>query len=348
MASDLVERVLRTLGERAETLSTAESLTAGMVSSALADVAGASLVLRGGVTVYATDLKVSVLGVSADTVERFGVVSSVCAAEMAARVRVLLGTDWAVSTTGVAGPDPQDGIAAGTVFVGVAGPGRGDTRELHLEGSREQVRRGSVDAVLRLLLESLADRLTDVPVERDQGSAPCAPLEASGDHCPPAADDRSLPLGGGIRTKAFGVVVNRGGTHHAVWRGRDPQDGSEFHRLLGGKVEFGELAVDAVARELDEELGIRFGDPRLLTVLENVFMFDGRPGHEVVFVYTGLVDRPDVVPPEGAMFDDVGDPIRVEWRRIDAAGETLPLYPNGLQRALDALAPGWPADRRSG
>jgi nicotinamide-nucleotide amidase len=144
------------LRHRAETLATAESLTAGLICATLAEVPGASDVLRGGLAAYATDVKTTVLGVDADVVERDGVVSRSCAEAMARRACVLFGSDWAVSATGVAGPTEQEGHPVGTVFVAVCGPGRLESRQLALGGTRDEVRHASVDAALGLLAGTLA------------------------------------------------------------------------------------------------------------------------------------------------------------------------------------------------
>jgi PncC family amidohydrolase len=151
----LAERVLESLARRGETLATAESLTGGMLSSLLTDVPGASRSFVGGVVSYATRVKVSALGVPEDLVEEHGVVSRECAAAMAQGVRSLLDATWAMATTGVAGPDAQEGRAVGTVWVAVAGPDGVETRGLALEGDRNDVRRGSCRAVLALLGELL-------------------------------------------------------------------------------------------------------------------------------------------------------------------------------------------------
>ena len=108
------------LTRRGVTLATAESLTGG----ALADLCRPPrerAVVRGGVVAYATSVKTGLLGVSEETVEAHGVVSAACAEAMAAGVKRLLGADWALSTTGVAGPTEQEGKPVGTVFVAVAG-----------------------------------------------------------------------------------------------------------------------------------------------------------------------------------------------------------------------------------
>ncbi|MFJ6661957.1 CinA family protein [Streptomyces sp. NPDC091377] len=114
--------VVRLLRVRGETVAVAESLTGGLVAAALTAVPGASQVFRGSVTAYATDLKHRMLGVDAGLLEARGAVDPQVAAEMAAGVRKVLDADWGVATTGVAGPEPQDGQDVGTVFVAVEGP----------------------------------------------------------------------------------------------------------------------------------------------------------------------------------------------------------------------------------
>lgn len=146
-------------------------------------------------------------------------------------------------------------------------------------------------------------------------------------------EDRSY-----IRTKAMAILLNAARTHHAVIRLADPtKDCPDFHRLVGGSVELGERSIDAVVREVGEELGTTLREPRLLGVLENVFVFEGEPGHEVVFLYAGELADPDVVPSEGGWFQDNGVPMFVEWRPVDDSGHEWPLYPGGagdLARSL--------------
>jgi nicotinamide-nucleotide amidase len=151
----LAARVLESLAGRGETLATAESLTGGMLSASLTDVPGASRSFVGGVVSYATRVKVSALGVPQDVVDQHGVVSEECAGAMAQGVRGRLDATWAMATTGVAGPDVQEGRAVGTVWVAVAGPGGTETRGLALQGDRNEIRRGSCHAVLALLDELL-------------------------------------------------------------------------------------------------------------------------------------------------------------------------------------------------
>lgn len=142
--------VLTQLRVRGETVACAESLTGGGLASALTAVPGASLSVRGGVVTYATDVKRDLLRVTAELV-----VSAECAAQMATAVRALLAADWGLSTTGVAGPDTQDGQRVGTVFVGVAGPSGVRVRQLALTGSRGEIRAATVHAVLEELAVEL-------------------------------------------------------------------------------------------------------------------------------------------------------------------------------------------------
>jgi nicotinamide-nucleotide amidase len=144
--------VVARLAAAGETLALAESLTGGMLAARIVDVPGASTVLRGGIIAYATDLKRDLLGVDAELLAREGAVHPQVAAQMASGARERLAATWALATTGVAGPDPQDGKPPGTVFLGVAGPDGVRTTELLLTGDRAQVRAATVDAALALLL----------------------------------------------------------------------------------------------------------------------------------------------------------------------------------------------------
>ncbi|HSU01921.1 MAG TPA: CinA family protein [Nocardioides sp.] len=150
-AEVLARRVLASLAERGETLAAAESLTGGLLSARLTDVPGASRSFVGGVVSYATRVKVSVLDVPPDLVERHGVVSEECALAMAHGVRARLDATWGVATTGVAGPDRQEGRPVGTVWVAVSGPGHHRARQLTLGGGRPEIRRATCEAVLELL-----------------------------------------------------------------------------------------------------------------------------------------------------------------------------------------------------
>lgn len=144
----LVEELTRSR----QTVATAESLTAGLLAATIAGVPGASIVLRGGLIVYATDLKAGLAGVAEVTLAVDGPVAASTAAELATGAAARCGADWGVGLTGVAGPDPQDGKPVGTVFLGVAGPDGVRVRELVLPGGRWEIRRAAVAAAVSDLL----------------------------------------------------------------------------------------------------------------------------------------------------------------------------------------------------
>ena len=113
----------RLLREQGKTIATAESCTGGKIAQILTSVAGASNYFRGSVVSYATDTKISVLGVSAQTIEKFTVVSAAVASEMALGIQKLMKADYAIATTGNAGPSKGDADAeVGTVFIALATP----------------------------------------------------------------------------------------------------------------------------------------------------------------------------------------------------------------------------------
>ncbi len=156
----LAARIVAELTRRGERLAVAESLTGGLLTSSLVDVPGASAVVSGGVVAYATELKASVLGVDAALLAARGAIDEDVARGMAEGVRARLAidgrpADLGLATTGAAGPDPQDGHAPGTVWLGLA-DARGSRGELlALSGDRDAVRAAAVDAALELLARHL-------------------------------------------------------------------------------------------------------------------------------------------------------------------------------------------------
>lgn len=145
-------RVVRLLTTRGLTLATAESLTGGGLGSSVTSVPGASAVYLGGVVSYATRVKEELLHVPSELVLRAGVVSAECARAMAEAVRELVGADLGLSTTGVAGPEQQEGKPAGLVFLGMADGAGSVAVELRLDGDRAEVRSATVEAALQALL----------------------------------------------------------------------------------------------------------------------------------------------------------------------------------------------------
>jgi nicotinamide-nucleotide amidase len=154
--------------ERGMTIATAESLTGGALGDLLSSTPGASGTYVGGVISYATEVKQRLLGVAESTINEHGVVSAMCAEEMARGVRDLLGADIGVSTTGVAGPTTQEGKPVGMVFVGVAGPDGAQAHELQLNGDRAAIRALACLGSVRRLLERIDDWTAPGAVPSDE------------------------------------------------------------------------------------------------------------------------------------------------------------------------------------
>lgn len=150
-------QLVRLLVQQGRTIAVAESLTGGLVASTIVGVPGASMVFRGGVVAYSTDVKASMLGVDPGLLERMGAVDPDVADEMAYGVARLLGADYGLATTGVAGPDPQDGQRVGTVWISVVGPegSQAATIGLTLDPAlgRQGIREATLDEALSAALD---------------------------------------------------------------------------------------------------------------------------------------------------------------------------------------------------
>jgi nicotinamide-nucleotide amidase len=146
-AADLIAELTR----RGLTVAVAESLTGGLLVAELISVPGASLVVRGGVVAYATELKAELLGVDAALLAASGPIHPEVAKQMAAGVRDRLGADIGMATTGAAGPDPQDDHEPGEVWLGFAIGGDVTAVGLALGGDRAAIRRDTVsESLLRV------------------------------------------------------------------------------------------------------------------------------------------------------------------------------------------------------
>ena len=154
LVAGLVER----LRERGETVACAESLTAGLVTAVLTEIPGASAVVRGGLVVYATELKATLAGVDPLLLAEHGAVHPEVAAQLAVGARRRCAATWGLGLTGVAGPDGQDGVGPGTVYLAVAGDQGVDVRRCAFTGGRHEVRASAV----RAAIERLA-RMMDTP-----------------------------------------------------------------------------------------------------------------------------------------------------------------------------------------
>jgi 8-oxo-dGTP pyrophosphatase MutT (NUDIX family) len=138
----------------------------------------------------------------------------------------------------------------------------------------------------------------------------------------------------GIRPIAIGVIRRDGLL--LVLEGHDAAKPETFYRPLGGGIDFGELGRDAVARELREEIGAEVCNVRSLGTLENIFLFGGRPKHEIVLVYeVDLVDEAFYSTATRLGHEDDGTPFQVMWQPIaQFAAGGLVLYPDGLLSLL--------------
>jgi len=132
--------------------------------------------------------------------------------------------------------------------------------------------------------------------------------------------------------RSLALCVCRDGERILVEHGYDRVKQQQFYRAIGGGIEFGERAADAARREWMEELGVELAEMRLLGVLENLFTYDGRPGHEIVFVFTAQIR--DALPHATApleVVDSDGQHHAVAWVPLaELEGGTVPLYPAGI------------------
>lgn len=138
-------------------VSTAESLTGGLVCAALVAVPGASDVVRGSIVAYTTDAKTDVLGVPADLITQYGTVDEHVASSMANATRRRFGSTYGLATTGVAGPDPSEGKPAGTVHIAIAGPEGTESWLLDLAGDRDMIRNSTVSELLSRFVDRVRE-----------------------------------------------------------------------------------------------------------------------------------------------------------------------------------------------
>ena len=158
---ETIEVVLgRLLVQQGKTISTAESCTGGKIAQVFTSVSGSSNYFRGSVVSYATDTKVSVLGVSQQTIDEFSVVSSQVAKEMAIGIQKLMKSDYAIATTGNAGPSKGDADATiGTVFIALATPNEVFVEEFNFGQPRAKVIDRAVNKAFEILQKEILKNL---------------------------------------------------------------------------------------------------------------------------------------------------------------------------------------------
>ena len=149
------KRIVARLRRMGKTVATAESCTGGLLGKCLTDVPGSSAVYPGGVISYSCEVKHKLLGVDRTLLATEGAVCPAVAGQMAEGVRRVLGTDYGVATTGLAGPDGDgSGKPVGLVYVAVATPEKTQVHTLLLSGNRERIREKAAKAALSFLEKS--------------------------------------------------------------------------------------------------------------------------------------------------------------------------------------------------
>jgi nicotinamide-nucleotide amidase len=145
---ELATQIIRKMKRKGLTLSVAESITGGLLAGSLTDVAGSSAVFLGGVVAYSDAAKVSMLGIRKAMLTKHTAVSEPVVLAMADSVRTLFKSDYAIATTGVAGPGKAYGQRAGTVWVGFATPSGTTSMQLALSGERDLIRHATLASAL--------------------------------------------------------------------------------------------------------------------------------------------------------------------------------------------------------
>jgi nicotinamide-nucleotide amidase len=149
--------VVANLLEHGESLSVAESITAGGLGHLITSAPGSSKVFRGGVIAYSNEVKENFLNVSPSLIAEYSVVSEEVAVAMAEGARQKFATTWAISTTGVAGPGSYEGVLEGTVWIAIAGPTQ-HTVHLQLDSGREAIRTGAISSAIGSFSRILSGR----------------------------------------------------------------------------------------------------------------------------------------------------------------------------------------------
>ena len=149
----------RTLKEHNYTIACAESCTGGLLTSRLTDISGSSAYVKSSIVSYTNEIKINLLKVKPETIEKFEVTSKEVAVEMAEGVRNLMGSDLGVGTTGIAGPTGStEKSPVGFVYIALAGPHGSVVEEHHLIGDRWEVKWQTTEAALMMIRKYLLDK----------------------------------------------------------------------------------------------------------------------------------------------------------------------------------------------
>jgi 8-oxo-dGTP pyrophosphatase MutT (NUDIX family) len=140
------------------------------------------------------------------------------------------------------------------------------------------------------------------------------------------------------KIRPIAICLCRDGERILVAEGYDSKKGETFYRPLGGTIEFGERGAETVRREFLEEIGATLTDVRYLGTLENIFVYEGRGGHEIVLVYDGRLDDQSLYRKEIIEGNEFGEKFKAVWKRLDEFGDGKPpVYPDGLLELLELL-----------
>jgi len=137
------------------------------------------------------------------------------------------------------------------------------------------------------------------------------------------------------KIRPIAICVCRDGERILVAEGHDSKKGETFYRPLGGTIEFGERGEEAVQREFREEIAADLVEVRYVGMLENIFTYEGRRGHEIVLVYDGRLTDASLYENEIIEGDEMGERFKAVWIRLGEFGEGKPpVYPEGLLALL--------------
>ena len=145
------EKINKLFREKGYTLGSVESFTGGGFANSVTSVSGASHFYKGALVTYATEEKQRILGISWDTIDKYGVVSKEVAGEMAGHGKVLLNVDYCVSFTGNAGPEEMENKPVGEVYIGVAYQDMCQVFSYQLSGSREEIKNKAIYIAFEIL-----------------------------------------------------------------------------------------------------------------------------------------------------------------------------------------------------
>lgn len=154
---NLVDTVFNKLLKNKQTIAFAESCTAGLASSKIADISGASEVLLGGMVTYNNDIKVRMLGVPESLIAEYGAVSKEAALAMSTNARLRFNSDFGIAITGNAGPNPSEEKEVGLVYIAISNKDEGIVEEFKFTGDRQKIRNKACQSAYYLLLKSFLE-----------------------------------------------------------------------------------------------------------------------------------------------------------------------------------------------